>query len=92
MSKYDIDGIYFDSWFYFYFFRGKEKICYCEGCKNGFKGVSGLDIPYKKSSDEYCSEELKIIDLYREWWKEELFKVFSETKRIVKSYKDIPLI
>ena len=92
MSNYDIDGIYFDSWFYFYFFRGKEKICYCEGCKRGFKGASGMEIPYKENSDEYSFEELKIIDLYRAWWKDELFEVFIETKRIVKSYKDIPLI
>jgi len=91
VSKYDIDGMYFDSWFPFYFFRGGERICYCDGCKKGFKETTGMDIPYKENSDEFSSAELKIIDLYREWWKEELFEVFSETKRIVKSFKDIPL-
>ena len=92
VSKYDIDGIYFDTWVPFHFFEGKEKICYCDGCRKGFKEASGMDIPYKENPDEYSSAELRIIDLYREWCREELFKVFSETKRIVKSYKDIPLI
>lgn len=92
VSKYDIDGIYFDTWVPFHFFGGKEKICYCEGCKKGFKEASGMDIPYRENPDEYSSEELRIIDLYRKWCREELFKVFSETKRIVKSYKNIPLI
>jgi hypothetical protein len=92
VSKYDIDGIYFDTWVPFHFFRGEEAICYCEGCQKGFKEATGMDIPYKENADEYSSAELKIIDLYRKWCREELFKVFSETKRIVKSYKDIPLI
>jgi len=92
VNKYDIDGMYFDSWFPFYFFRGGERICYCDGCKKGFKEATGMDIPYKENSDEFSSAELKIIDLYREWWKEELFEVFSETKHIIKSFKDIPII
>ena len=91
VSKYDIDGIYFDSWASFYFFQGRERLCYCNGCIKGFKEATGMDLPYRENSD-YSPEELKIIDLYRKWWKEELFKVFSETKRIIKSYKDIPLI
>lgn len=92
VSKYDIDGMYFDTWVPFHFFRGRERLCYCEGCKKGFKKATGMDIPYKENSDEYSSAELKIIDLYHEWCKEELYKVFSETRRIVKSYKDIPMI
>lgn len=92
VSKYDIDGIYFDTWRSFYFFGGRERICYCEGCQKGFKEATGLDLPYKEDNVKYSSEEMKTIGRYREWCKEELFEVFSETKRIIKSYKDIPLI
>jgi hypothetical protein len=91
MSRYDVDGIYFDAWLAFYFFGGKEMLCYCEGCKKGFRKASGKEIPYRKNS-EYTPQELKTIGEYRKWYREELFKVFTETKRIVKSYKDIPLI
>ena len=90
VSKYDIDGLYFDSWFPFYGFR--REVCYCEGCKKGFKEFSGEDLPYRENINEYSKEELKIITRYREWYIEELFKAFSETKRIIKSYKNIPLI
>src|SRR5258706_2464176 len=91
MSRYDVDGIYFDAWLPFYFFGGKEQVCYCNGCKKGFKAASGKELPYNKNED-YSAEELKTIDQYRVWYKEELFSAFSETKRIVKSYKNIPLI
>ncbi len=89
VSNYDIDGIYFDSWFPFYRFDGS--LCYCEGCITGFRKVSGKNIPYKKNYD-YTPEELKTIESYRRWYREEFYEVFSETKRIVKSYKDIPMI
>jgi hypothetical protein len=92
VSKYDIDGIYFDTWRSFYFFGGRERICYCEGCQKGFKEATGLDLPYREDNEKYSSSELNIFNRYREWCKEELFEVFSETKRIIKSYKDIPLI
>ncbi len=91
VSRYDVDGIYFDAWLPFYFFGGKEQICYCDGCKKGFRKESGKELPYRKNED-YSSEELETIDQYRMWYKEELFTVFRETKRIVKSYKNIPLI
>jgi hypothetical protein len=82
-SRYDIDGIYFDSWLPFYSFAGP--VCYCDGCKNGFRKASGKEIPYKLNIGDYTSGELKIIDSYRAWYKEQLAEVFSETKRIVKS-------
>lgn len=90
MSNYDIDGIYFDSWSPFYGYKGHN--CFCEGCMKGFKKFSGNDLPYRENADEYTSEELQIISDYREWYTGELFEVFSETKRIVKSHQDIPLI
>jgi len=91
MSHYDVDGIYFDAWLPFYFFGGKEMVCYCDGCKKRFRKASGKELPYRKNT-EYTPEELKTINHYRKWYREELFKVFTETKRIVKSYKNIPLI
>jgi hypothetical protein len=91
MSRYDVDGMYFDSWLPFYFFGGKEQVCYCDGCKKGFRKASGKELPYRKNS-VYSPEELKTFDRYRNWYREELFKVFAETKRIIKSHKDVPLI
>lgn len=92
VSKYDIDGIYFDTWMPFHFFSGKEKICYCDGCRKGFREATGLEIPYRENPDDYTASERKVLDVYRDWCKEELYKVFAETRRIVKSYKDIPMI
>ena len=96
VSKYDVCGVYFDSWLLFYFFRGllnnRENVCYCEGCTKGFREATGKDLPYKQNIDEYTPEELETIVSYHFWYKDEMFKVFSETKRIIKSYKDIPLI
>ena len=91
VSKYDIDAIYFDNWFPFRWFGGPEKICYCDGCMTGFKKATGQELPYRKNTP-YTSTDLKTIGMYRNWYREELFKVFSETKRIVKSFKEIPLI
>ena len=91
MSRYDVDGIYFDSWLPFYFFGGRENVCYCDGCTKGFKNASGKQLPYKKKG-AYSSEDSATFNRYRKWYREELFKVFAETKRIVKSHKDIPLI
>lgn len=89
-GRYDVDGIYFDSWLPFYSFTGPA--CYCDGCRDGFKKATGKKIPYRPDSREYTSEELKTIDAYRAWYREQLAEVFLETKRIVKSLKDIPLI
>lgn len=90
VNKYDIDGIYFDSWFPFYGFNGP--VCYCEGCKRGFRKASGKEIPYKANPKDYTPEELKDIESYRTWYRNELAGIFTVAKKIVKSYKDIPLI
>lgn len=92
MKNYDIDGIFFDAWVPSYGFTGRERVCYCDGCRKGFKESSGKDIPYRKDGENYTPEELEIIHEYHKWYKDELYKVFLETKRIIKSYKDIPLI
>jgi hypothetical protein len=96
VSKYEVCGVYFDSWLLFYFFRGllndRENVCYCEGCAKGFKEASGKDLPYRENIDKYTSEELETIVHYHYWYKDEMFKVFTETKHIIKSIKDVPLI
>ena len=89
-GRYDIDGIYFDSWLPFYAFTGQ--VCYCDGCAAGFRKASGKDLPYRLKAKDYTADELATIDAYRTWYREQLAEVFAETKRIVKSLKDIPLI
>ena len=93
VSKYDIDGIYFDAWNEGYFWTGHKRVCYCDGCKKGFKEYSGEDLPYHVNSGDYTADENKTIALYRQWlYKVLAEEVFTETRRIIKSYKDIPLI
>ncbi len=92
VSQYDVDGVYFDAWMLYYGFSGPMRICYCPGCTKGFKQATGLDLPYHKHKKDYTRSELKTIDRYRDWYKERLVEVFLETKRIIKSHKDIPLI
>ena len=37
VTRYDIDGVYFDAWKIFYRFR-PPYVCYCDGCRDGFRG------------------------------------------------------
>ena len=89
VSKYEIDGIYFDAWGGYDF---GTKLCYCEGCTTGFRKLSGEELPYRQNARDYTAEELERIARYRKWCKRELVDAFDETKRIVRSYRDIPLI
>ena len=92
VRDYDIDGIYFDKWETHYFWPGK-KLCYCDGCRNGFREATGLEIPYHESNRDYTAEELVAIDKYHAWYQEEyITKVVMKVRELVKSYKDIPLI
>jgi hypothetical protein len=92
VRDYDIDGIYFDKWDCHYFWPGK-KLCYCEGCKKGFRKATGLEIPYYENDKDYTEDELTIIDKYHHWYKETyLTEVVEKVREIVKTYKDIPLI
>ena len=91
VTRYDIDGIYFDSWKLFYAFHD-PKVCYCQGCTGGFKQATGLDLPYREVHGDFLPAELQTLTRYREWYLEEMLKVFRETKRIVRSHKNIPLI
>jgi len=92
VRDYDIDGMYFDRWKPYYFWEGK-KLCYCNGCKNGFREATGLEIPYHEKDEDYTPEELVTIDKYHQWYKEEyITKVVLKVREIVKLYKNIPLI
>jgi len=68
------------------------KVCYCSGCRNEFKETTGLDIPYKENPNDYTPEDLKIFERYQEWYKEKFANIFLEIKKLITSYKDIPLI
>lgn len=92
VRDYDIDGIYFDKWTPHYFWPGKQ-LCYCDGCKNGFRETTGLEIPYHENEEDYSHHELRTIDKYHEWYLEKyITTVVLQVHKLVKSYKDIPLI
>lgn len=94
VRQYDVDAIYFDSLFPLYQFSTQKgyKVCYCSGCRNEFKETTGLDIPYKENPNDYTPEDLKIFERYQEWYKEKFANIFLEIKKLITSYKDIPLI
>lgn len=94
VSEYDIDGMYFDAWKLFYMFTRQKgyAVCYCDGCRKGFRKAAGLKLPYRENENDYTEEELAVFKRYEEWCMDELVEIFNETKRIIKSYKDIPLI
>lgn len=91
VRDYEIDGVYFDTWLSFYFYP-QPKTCYCPGCRKGFRSATGLEIPYREKTRDYTPEELAVIDRYHDWYQDELVGVLRRVRRIVKSYKDIPLI
>jgi putative glycosyl hydrolase-like family 6 (GHL6) protein/glycosyl hydrolase family 42 (putative beta-galactosidase) len=91
VKDYDISGIYFDTWRPFYFWQGKQ-VCYCGGCVSGFRKATGLDLPYHEKEADYTEDELKTIDKYHAWYKEELIAIMNKVREIVKANKDIPLI
>jgi len=91
VTRYDIDGVYFDSWKLFYRFR-PPYVCYCDGCRRGFKNATGLDLPYRPNPNHYTASERKVITRYHDWYRERLVEIFRETKRIIRSRKNIPLI
>lgn len=92
VRDYDIDGLYFDTWRPFYFWPGL-KLCYCDGCRSGFRRASGgKEIPWHENTGDYTAQERETIAEYHRWYKEQLISVLLETRRIVKSHKDIPMI
>jgi uncharacterized membrane protein len=91
VKDYDVSGMYFDTWRPFYFWPGKM-VCYCDGCVNGFKKATGLQLPWHESDSAYTPEELNTIDKYHAWYYEELIGIMNKVREIVKSNKNIPLI
>lgn len=91
VRDYDVAGIYFDRWTPHYFWPGL-RICYCQGCRRGFRAASGEELPYRKRREDYTEAELATIRRYHAWYREVLVGILDEARRIVKSHKDIPLI
>ncbi len=92
VRDYNINGMYFDTFFPFYFWKGK-KVCYCDWCKKGFYDARGLHIPYKENESDYSKGELEIIDKYHDWYTERFMtEVVQKVRPLVKSYKDVPLM
>jgi len=90
-AKYDIDGMYFDSWLLFYRFT-HPKVCYCEGCRTGFRAAAGLELPFHENLPGYTAAEWEIIHRYHDWYRGQLLDIFRQTKRLIRSHKSIPLI
>ena len=84
VSRYDIDAMYFDSWALFYGFTRQKGygVCYCDGCRKGFKDAVGLDLPYRSNENDYTSDELAVFKSYRNWYMEELVEIFVTSIRM----------
>ena len=91
VTRYDIDGIYFDAWKIFYRFRYPQ-VCYCSGCQHGFEQATGLQLPYRRDPNGYTAGERTTIDRYHDWYLQQFLEIFRETKRRIRLHKNIPLI
>jgi hypothetical protein len=91
VRDYDIDGIYFDTWRAGYFWPGRG-VCYCDGCRNGFRKATGMDLPWHERDADYTPAELVVIDRYHAWYEDTLVETVRQVRKLVKSYKNIPLI
>ena len=88
---YDIDGMYFDSWAAGYFWPGRG-VCYCDGCRSGFRNATGLELPWHARDEDYTPEELAAIGRYRAWYQDTVAGIAGQVRKLVKSYRNIPLI
>ena len=91
VRDYDIDGIYFDTWRSAYFWPGR-RVCYCDGCRSGFRKASGLELPWHEHDSDYTPAEEETIARYHAWNQDSLVDVVRQVRKIVKSHRDIPLI
>lgn len=91
VRDYDIDGIYFDTWRPFYFWPPPQ-VCYGPGCRDGFRRATGKELPWHAHWSDYTPAERKTVAEYHQWYQNQLMGVVRETRRIVKQYKNIPLI
>jgi hypothetical protein len=91
VRDYAVDGVYFDTWRPFYFWPGL-KVCYCDGCRNGFRQAAGKALPWHEREADYTREDHEVIAEYHRWYHEQLMDVLEEVRRVVKAHKDSPLI
>lgn len=91
VRDYDIDAIYFDTWYSGYFW-GSRRLCYCDGCRNGFRKATGEELPWRKNHTGYTPAELAVIERYHGWLQDQLVDVARQVRKIVKAHKNIPLI
>jgi hypothetical protein len=91
VRDYDIDGVYFDRWTPDYFWPGR-RVCYCDGCRNGFREKTGLELPYHERDADYTAADAETIDRYHVWLQDKLIETIRQTRKIIKSHKNIPLI
>jgi hypothetical protein len=92
VRDYDIDALYFDAWIPHYFWEG-NRLCYCDGCRNGFRAAHGLEIPYHGREQDYTASEKEIIGKYNKWYEDVYIReVLLKVRELVKLHKDIPLI
>ena len=91
VRDYDVDGLYFDRWTIGYFWPGRA-VCYCDGCRNGFRKAAGLELPWHERDTDYTAAELAAIDRYHSWYQDNLVEIARQVRKLVKSYKNIPLI
>ncbi|MBI4876080.1 MAG: hypothetical protein HY822_15695 [Acidobacteria bacterium] len=91
VRDYDVDGVYFDTWRPAYFWPS-PRLCYCDGCRRGFREASGKEIPWRENQQDYTREERQAIGEYHLWQREQLAGIVADVRRLVKRYKDIPLI
>jgi hypothetical protein len=91
VKDYDVAGMYFDTWEPFYFWPGR-KVCYCKGCTEGFRKATGLELPWHRDDADYTDNEIITIDKYHAWYREEFMGILTEVRRIIKSFKDVPMI
>jgi hypothetical protein len=91
VRDYDVEGMYFDSWVSEYFWPGR-RVCYCDGCRDGFRKAAGLELPWHEKDGDYTPAEVAAIDRYHAWCHEELVDLVGQVRKLVKSYKDVPMI
>jgi hypothetical protein len=91
VRDYDIAGIYFDRWTSGYFWPGRA-VCYCDGCRRGFRGATGMELPWHEKDSDYTPADRTAIDRYHAWYQDILVEIVRQTRALVKKYKDIPLI
>jgi hypothetical protein len=91
VRDYDVEGMYFDSWVTSYFWPGR-RVCYCDGCRDGFRKVAGLELPWHERDGDYTAAEVAAIDRYHAWLHEELVDLVLQVRKTIKSHKDVPMI